>query len=59
MSLSEHDQDPETDWEHNQLRFWLVFSGHSLQNLFSCAGNVLRFVWANLTELDESEVEWF
>jgi hypothetical protein len=57
MFLSEHDRDLDTDRKHNQLWFWPILSRCSLENLLSRMGNVLRFVRANLTELDESEVE--
>lgn len=57
MFLSERNRDPGTDRKYNQLRPWPILSGRGLEHLFSRVGNILRFVGANLAELDESEVE--
>lgn len=57
MFPPEHDRDRDTDREYNQLWFRPILSRCSLENLLSCMGDVLRFVRANLTELDESKVE--
>ena len=57
MSLCEYDRDRGTNRKYNQLWFWPILSGRGLEHLFSRVGNILRFVGANLAELDESEVE--
>ena len=57
MSLCEYDRDRGTNRKYNQLWFWPILSGCRLEDLLPCMGNVLRFIRAYLTELDESEVE--